>query len=90
MDSCLDGAGCGWRDLAQEESWPQLYNPMAVLGVVGGSGAHRVATRQFRAPSLPRVIVCTDTLKEGVTCTFSAIGFFTTELLGLRETLSSV
>ena len=39
---------------------------MAVIGVVGGSGAHRVATRQFRTPSLPRVIVCTDTLKEGV------------------------
>ena len=66
VDSCLDGAGRGWRDLAREESWPQLYNPMAVIGVVGGSGAHRVATRQFRAPSLPRVIVCTDTLKEGV------------------------
>ena len=38
----------------------------AVKGVVGGSGAHRTAIRQFRTPSLPRVIVCTDTLKEGV------------------------
>lgn len=65
-DSCLDGAGRSWGDLAREESWPQLYNPTAVIGVVGGSGAHRVATRQFRTPSLPRVIVCTDTLKEGV------------------------
>lgn len=36
------------------------------MGVTGGSGAHRMATRQFRTPSLPRVIVCTDTLKEGV------------------------
>ena len=66
VDSCLDGAGRSWRNLAREENWPQLYNPMAVMGVVGGSGAHRVATRQFRSPSLPRVIVCTDTLKEGV------------------------
>ena len=66
VDSCLDGAGRSWRDLARGESWPQLYNPVAVIGVVGGSGAHRVATRQFRTPSLPRVIVCTDTLKEGV------------------------
>lgn len=66
VDSCLEGAGRSWRDLAREESWPQLYNPMAVIGVVGGSGAHRVATRQFRTPSFPRVIVCTDTLKEGV------------------------
>jgi len=66
VDGCLEGAGRSWRELAREESWPQLYNPMAVIGVVGGSGAHRVATRQFRTPSLPRVVVCTDTLKEGV------------------------
>jgi hypothetical protein len=66
VDGCLDGAGRRWRELAREESWPQLYNPMPVIGVTGGSGAHRTATRQFRTPSLPRVIVCTDTLKEGV------------------------
>ena len=66
VDGCLEGAGRPWRELAREESWPQLYNPMAVIGVTGGSGAHRTATRQFRTPSLPRVIVCTDTLKEGV------------------------
>ena len=66
VDSCLDGAGRDWRELARVESWPQLYNPMPVIGVIGGSGAHRIATRQFRTPSLPRVIVCTDTLKEGI------------------------
>ena len=66
VDGCLEGAGRRWRELAREESWPQLYNPMAAIGVTGGSGAHRTATRQFRTPSLPRVIVCTDTLKEGV------------------------
>ena len=66
VDGCLDGAGRPWRELAREDSWSQLFNPMAVLGVTGGSGAHRTATRQFRTPSLPRVIVCTDTLKEGV------------------------
>ena len=66
VDGCLDGAGQAWSKLALKESWPQLYNPMPVLGVTGGSGAHRTATRQFRTPSLPRVIVCTDTLKEGV------------------------
>ena len=66
VDSCLEGAGRDWRELARKKSWRQLYNPTAVIGVIGGSGAHRVATRQFRTPSLPRVIVCTDTLKEGV------------------------
>ena len=66
VDGCLEGAGRSWRELAREESWPQLYNPTAVIGVTGGSGAHRTATRQFRTPSLPRLIVCTDTLKEGV------------------------
>jgi hypothetical protein len=66
VDGCLEGAGRPWRELARAESWPQLFNPMAVIGVTGGSGAHRTAIRQFRTPSLPRVIVCTDTLKEGV------------------------
>ena len=66
VDSCLEGAGRPYRELAREESWPQLYNPQPVIGVTGGSGGHRMATRQFRTPSMPRVIVCTDTLKEGV------------------------
>ena len=66
VDSSLDGAGCSWGELARQETWPQLYNPKPVVGVTGGSGGHRVVTRQFRTPSLPRVIVCTDTLKEGV------------------------
>ncbi len=66
VDSCLDGAGRNWRELARNETWSQLNELDAVRGVVGGSGGHRTAIRQFRTPSLPRVIVCTDTLKEGV------------------------
>lgn len=66
IDSSLDGAGKPWTQLARQESWPQLFNLTAVLGVTGGSGGHKTATRQFRTPSVPRVIVCTDTLKEGV------------------------
>jgi hypothetical protein len=66
VDACLDGAGRPWSELAREESWPQLFNATAVTGVTGGSGAHHTATRQFRTPSFPRVVVCTDTLKEGV------------------------
>ncbi len=68
VDSCLDGAGRPWDKLAREneEAWDQLFELAPVVGVTGGSGGHRRATRQFRTPSLPRVIVCTDTLKEGV------------------------
>lgn len=66
VDSSLDGAGKTWATLAREETWPQLFNLSAVMGVTGGSGAQKTATRQFRTPSIPRVIVCTDTLKEGV------------------------
>ena len=68
VDGCLDGAGRPWYELVheQEESWAQLFEPGPVVGVTGGSGGHRRAVRQFRTPSLPRVIVCTDTLKEGV------------------------
>ena len=68
IDSCLDGAGRPWHELAREndEAWDQLFELAPVVGVTGGSGGHRRAVRQFRTPSLPRVIVCTDTLKEGV------------------------
>ena len=68
VDGCLDGAGRPWHELVheQEESWAQLFEPRPVVGVTGGSGGHRRVVRQFRTPSLPRVIVCTDTLKEGV------------------------
>ena len=68
VDSCLDGTGRPWDELAREneEAWDQLFELAPVVGVTGGSGGHRRATRQFRTPSLPRVIVCTDTLKEGV------------------------
>ncbi len=68
VDGCLDGAGRPWHELVheQEETWAQLFESGPVLGVTGGSGGHRRAVRQFRTPSLPRVIVCTDTLKEGV------------------------
>lgn len=66
VDSCLAGAGKPWRELAQKEHWEELFHPSAVMGVTGSSGAHSRATLQFRTPSLPRVIVCTDTLKEGV------------------------
>ena len=68
VDGCLDGAGRPWHELVheREETWAQLFEPRPVVGVTGGSGGHRRAVRQFRTPSLPRVIVCTDTLKEGV------------------------
>ena len=68
VDGCLDAAGRPWRELVHErgESWQQLYETMPAVGVTGGSGGNRTAIRQFRTPSLPRVIVCTDTLKEGV------------------------
>lgn len=68
VDSCLGGAGRPWDKLAREtkETWKQLFDLLPVVGVTGGSGGHRRVTRQFRTPSAPRVVVCTDTLKEGV------------------------
>ena len=68
VDSCLDGTRRPWDELAREneEHWNQLVELAPVVGVTGGSGGHRRAIRQFRTPSMPRVIVCTDTLKEGV------------------------
>ena len=52
--------------LARETSFRELNNLSPVIGVTGGSGGNRTAIRQFRTPTYPLVIVCTDTLKEGV------------------------
>ena len=68
VDSCLDGTGLPWHELAgrESESWKQLYQLMPVVGITGGTGGNLTPIRQFRTPSYPRVVVCTDTLKEGV------------------------
>jgi hypothetical protein len=66
VDSSLDGAGKGWSELARRARWSQLDRPRPVYAVAGSSSVGKTATEQFRTPSLPRVIVCTDTLKEGV------------------------
>ena len=66
VDSSLNGAGKSWRELARKESWSQLKNILPVFGVTGKSGVNLSALRLFLTPSLPKIIVCTDTLKEGV------------------------
>lgn len=66
VDRCMDAAGDSWASLARREHWAAMDQPSAVVGVTGGSGGHKRATQQFRMPSMIRVLVCTDTLKEGV------------------------
>lgn len=66
IDSSLGGAGQSWFELARKETWEQLRNLKSVVGITAASGGQKEATRLFRTPSIPRVIVCTDTLKEGV------------------------
>ena len=66
VNSCLGGVGKNWQKLAQNETWRPLNYLTPVAGITGGSGAHKTAVPLFRTPTYPKVIVCTDTLKEGV------------------------
>ena len=52
--------------LALVGSFSELNKQSPVLGVTGSSRGHQTALRQFRMPGYPLVLVCTDTLKEGV------------------------
>jgi hypothetical protein len=52
--------------LALVGSFSELNKQSPVLGVTGSSRGHQTALRQFRMPGYPMVLVCTDTLKEGV------------------------
>lgn len=50
---------------AAEGSYRELDSPTAVIAVVGGGAVNETAIRQFKTPSYPQIIVCTDVLKEG-------------------------
>jgi len=51
--------------MAAMGSFTELNNPTAVVGIYGGSRINETAIRQFKTPSYPQIIVCTDVLKEG-------------------------
>lgn len=51
--------------MAAKGSFAELDKPTAVVGISGGSNVNETAIRQFKTPSYPQIIVCTDVLKEG-------------------------
>jgi hypothetical protein len=65
LDKCLDGGGVSLTELARKEYWETLRYLTPVGAVTGGRQPKNI-TRQFCTPTYPRIIVCTDTLKEGV------------------------
>lgn len=66
LQTCFEEGDRPHCELAQIGFFRELNNLMPVVGITGGSGGNPVAIRQFRMPTYPNVIVCTDTLKEGV------------------------
>jgi len=65
LQTCFGGSGPTLADLAAAGSTSQLNNQVPVIGVVGGSDVNERALVQFKTPAYPRVLVCTDVLKEG-------------------------
>lgn len=53
-------------ELAKLESFDYLHAMEPVMAVVGGSGKRDRLLQQFNTPGMPFVVVCTDTLREGV------------------------
>ncbi|NDU85228.1 MAG: DEAD/DEAH box helicase [Ferrovum sp.] len=53
-------------ELARLESYDYLHAMEPVMAVVGGSGKRDRLLQQFNTPGMPFVVVCTDTLREGV------------------------
>ena len=69
VDNCLDRSQDvhkGLSDLASASSFGEFTYLRPVIGVTGSSKGSQTAIRQFRSPTYPQVVVCTDTLKEGV------------------------
>lgn len=65
LQTCFGGSGPTIAQLAAAGSTSQLNNQVPVIGVVGGSDLNERALVQFKTPAYPRVLVCTDVLKEG-------------------------
>ena len=66
VNNCFDDKDKDWYKLAQHETRNLLNYIIPVAGITGGFGPHKTAVPLFRTPTYPKVIVCTDTLKEGV------------------------
>ena len=65
LQACFDSSRATVAELAASGSSSQLNNQIPVIGIVGGSDVNERALAQFRTPAYPRVLVCTDVLKEG-------------------------
>jgi Helicase conserved C-terminal domain len=66
IQSTLTEAGGSLLEFARRSTFEALNQQTAVVGITGGSKGNPRAVNQFRMPTFPNVIVCTDTLKEGV------------------------
>ena len=62
--NCFGGDNANLLDLAAREHYQELRNPHYAVGITGGT-PNKTALSQFKTPGHPRVIVCTDILKEG-------------------------
>jgi len=60
----LSGDGQSLQQLAEAGKYSELNNPQFAVGMVGGD-TNKTALSQFKTPGYPRVLVCTDILKEG-------------------------
>ena len=60
----LSSEGQSLEKLAAGGKYTELNNPQFAVGIVGGD-TNKTALSQFKTPGYPRVIVCTDILKEG-------------------------
>ena len=62
--NCFSNEDFNLSNLASRESYTELRNPRFAVGMTGGN-PNKTALSQFKTPGYPRVIVCTDILKEG-------------------------
>ncbi|MEI8348699.1 MAG: DEAD/DEAH box helicase family protein [Candidatus Omnitrophota bacterium] len=64
LTNCFSNDDFDLAGYAARESYVELRNPQFAVGMTGGN-PNKTALSQFKTPGYPRVIVCTDILKEG-------------------------
>lgn len=53
------------EELSRKYSFTEFNEPAYAIGITGGSRIATTALKQFKSPTYPKILVCTDVLKEG-------------------------
>jgi len=65
INNSFNAAGISLGEIAWQDGVREMQAQRFCLGISGNTGINQTALQQFKTPGYPKVMVCTDILKEG-------------------------